>query len=372
MTGGPSANAEQDWAWGPLFAASSYRAVWASHFGHGAKTDLIKAPGIDVLTVTTRRRRVLELGERFWTVPEDGAWVGDRRKRFLPLRQLSPAMALEAGNSRGSIRWTGPTDFRALGRALAAQPGWEYAQIPIPVNAGQEAVTGMRDAGLLPVMRKTGRVFSGLLKLVPWDEFQATKSRNFRKNQRRITQRLEAANARVSRWEGSGLEQGFARLQACAERSWKAQTADAKSDVQVPLTPRQLAFFKDLADQPELGVVIFSVEQGEDCLAVALWVKSGAWMTGGVTYHDHDARVLSPGHAMMQQAIDRFHAVGIRHLDFNATSEWVTPYADVSAEFGNLILCRDTLLGRGLHRLACRDATDPFADGAPAQVVGAA
>jgi hypothetical protein len=345
------------WPYCALHAHPGFQRVWRDHFGRAQARHLtLRGADLDLPCLITRSRRVLELGERFVIAPEDAAFVHDRRKRLLPLRQLSPAISLEAGNLRGGGAIT-PENVTALALALRAARGWDYAQFPVPQDSCAPLMRVLAAQGLRPIARATGRVFKAHLDFADWEDLLSRRSRNFRKNIKRMDQALAGAQAQIDIWQGADLTQGFALFEACATQSWKARSdaADVTTQgVNLPLTARQIAFHQALDQQEGLDIIIATLRDQGRCVGAMMWAICDGWMTGTLTYFDPAGGHLSPGHALMRMSLQWAHARGLRQVDFNATGTWLDAYTNTQSPFSTLILTPPGLWGKALHRLARR------------------
>lgn len=342
-----------------LQSGEDYQTVWRRHFGQGMNLRMLQSPSFSAPVMIHRERRVLELGTRFDFLPSDRQFVLRGRKRYLPLAQIAPPISIEAGNLRGGYDQNGPQGPADFMRAVAATRGWDYGQFPVPDDMSGAWVTAARDAGLLPILRATGRIFFATPEYQGWDVLMAGASRNLRKNIKRMERNIDDAGVQLHLYQGDDVAQGIAHLRACASGSWKADEDVQSVPVQVPLTERQLAFFTDLDRLPNHRLLIATMEQDGRPLAVQLWVAArqcgaGTDLMGGITYHIADSRAYAPGHALMKFMLQWAEAQGIRGIDYNATDPWLAAYATHATPFHMLMVMRDTVWGRLLHRIARR------------------
>ncbi|TVQ55530.1 MAG: GNAT family N-acetyltransferase [Rhodobacteraceae bacterium] len=339
----------------PLHVHPVFRATLSALFGAGVRMfDLAPAAGPAALMpmMATSVRRPPALAPRFDLHPGDAAFVARRpRFRLPPLRQVSPPVALEAGNLRGGLLVEGgdrPTAAAGLLAALAARPDWDFAVLPTPLPDALAWTSAADAAGLPWVLRRTGRTYHYRDAPPDWDGVLTAASRNLRRNAQRIPKRLAEARLEVRLREGA---EGLAPLRAVAEASWKTG-AFRDAPVRVPFTARQEALHAALAADRRLRVAVFTLEQAGRPLAAMHWILCGDALCAGLTFHAPEARALSPGHALMEASFRWALAAGARRVDFNATDGWLADYADRTVTFGALLLLRRGPLGALLARLA--------------------
>lgn len=334
----------------------AYQQVWNRHFGQGLDIRMLEGQDFTAPIMMHRERRVLELGTRFDFIPADRAFIQHARRRYLPLRQAAPPISIEAGNLRGGFADAGPAGADALLQSLADMRGWDYALLPIPADTSPRWVAAVRKAGLLPILRQTGRIYFSTPDFAGWDALIDNASRNFRKNINKMQRTVDEGGVTLNLYQGADLPRGLDHLRACAEDSWKAQDDARDVPVLVPLTDRQLAFFADLDTLDGHRLLIATMEKDGRPLAVQLWVAGGPAqeLMGGITYHIATSRPFAPGHALMKFMLEWAGNAGIRAIDFNATDPWLAAYASHATPFNNLLVMRNTVWGRLLHKIARR------------------
>lgn len=354
------------WPYCPLHGHPGYVDGWRKVFGAGLNYRVLELPAGRYPTITVRRRAPLELGQRFVTVPLDAEFVNEARRRIIPIRMIAPASALEAGNLRGSpiLDSLPDTDMlQAIATELLRTGGWDIAQIPIPVTLACAAVAAIQGAGLSVVLRKTGRHFMGHIDYPGWETYARSISRNASKNHSRLDRKLQEVGAVVEMLASEQWDEGFKHLQHCADLSWKGYTGARGAEILVPLSARQLAFLKCLADQEGIEPVFFTLTQDGLYRAAMLFFRTKGWLVGSVTFYDPEVNDLSPGHAMLKAAMIWAGTEGIRNIDFNATDGWLRTYANASVEFCTMLVIRKGGLGQALKRLADRVShTDEILD----------
>lgn len=350
----------------PLCVAQDYFAAWRRNFGDGVRCGVVtlRRGGslIAAMPVMVGRCwRGPALSVRFDFHPADGQFMREKPKfRCLPVNQLSPPLSVESGNLRGGYLADPAEDdaavWRGLVAGLARTPNWSFGIFPIPIAQAAKRLAPLEKGPVTGFVRKSDRKFYSCTRIRPWEQIVKDMSHNARKNINRATRRAEEAGLRHVLFEGpEALETGFRHLAEIAELSWKASGRE-RSPIHVPYTERQRSFYQSLGagGSGHVRPVIFSLFQGDRCQAVALTVRSGQRLTGGVTCYAPEIAALYPGRQMVQAMMGWCDANGIKWFDFNATDTWVEPFSDLSEEYGQLVLFNRRPYSRLLHAAARR------------------
>jgi hypothetical protein len=291
---------------------------------------------------------------RFDYLPRDRQFVRADGKRLLPLAQLSPLISLEAGNLRGGFS-AALADERDLPLRVLSMlerlRGWDFIQMPIPLASAPEWAAGAHSVGLLPLIRRTGRHFYGLMNFQGWDAMLAGSSRNFRKNVARLERVLAGEAATVRYFRRDSLPEGLEMLRACSRASWKA-AEDRDVPVRISMTDAQASFLKEVDRLRGHEVIISAMSVGGNIAGAQSWVRTGDLLTAGLTFQDPRFNAISPGHAQIQSTLRNLEGTGLTTVDFNSTAPWLSGYTNVVVEFATLLAMRKTPWGRALHRFA--------------------
>lgn len=346
------------WPWSSLQASRDHAALWDGLFGRGVRRLTLAAEGpvraeIDLMA----RWRLLSpsLAARFCFHPDDRMFVNDAARRIVPMRMLSPIMALEAGNLRGGLRIAcGASAAEAapgLMRALARHGRWDCLAMPVPVAEAAAWRDAARAAGMTVVLRFSGRFFHARREVLPWEVVLAAGSRNFRKNMARAERRMAESGIRAQSWVGTSVEGGLQQLRNTAAKSRKEARPGGQM-VHVPYTERQEAYFRAFGRLPGHESVIVALESPDGPVAAAILTRRGEEMQGGAIFHDPAAGELSPGHLLMREIQMLAVRLGIGRIDYNATDPWLAVHADDVAEWLTCLVFAPTIAGGAYARLA--------------------
>ena len=354
----------------PLCLSHDYFMAWRRAFSDGIRCGVVtlRRGGslvaiMPVMVVQCWRGPALSV--RFDFHPDDTKFIRDKSKwRCLPVSQLSPPLSVESGNLRGGYLADPAEDDAALWRGLTAGlaqvPDWNFGVFPIPLSQSEARLAPLGDGPLGGFVRKSDRRFYSCTQIRSWDDIVKAMSHNARKNINRAMRRGEEAGLRHVLFERpEELEAGFQHLATIARLSWKSAGRE-RSPINVPYTDRQQFFYESLGSRASGDVrpVIFTLFQGEQCRAVALTLRSGNRLTGGITCYAPEIAPIYPGRLMVKAMMDWAAANGIERFDFNATDTWVEPFSDLIEEYGQLVLFNRHLYGRMLHATARRFAVD--------------
>jgi CelD/BcsL family acetyltransferase involved in cellulose biosynthesis len=355
----------------PLCLSHEYFMAWRKAFGDGVRSGVVtlRRGGLLIAVMpvmAVRCWRGPALSVRFDFHPGDTQFIRDKSKwRCLPVNQLSPPLSVESGNLRGGYLADPAEDdaavWRGLVAGLAQVPDWNFGIFPIPLSQSAARLAPLGNGPLDGFMRKSDRRFYSCTEIRPWDAIVQAMSHNARKSINRATRRAEEAGLRHVLFERpEQLQAGFQHLATIARLSWKSVGRD-RSPINVPYTERQQSFYESLGTGAAGRVrpVIFCLFQGEQCQAVALTLRSGSRLTGGITCYAPEIAPMYPGRLMIKAMMNWAAANEIKRFDFNATDTWVEPFSDLIEEYGQLVLFNRRLYGRLLHATARR-----FADGA--------
>lgn len=299
-------------------------------------------------------------------VPRHDYLAGDARllrhrgRRWLPLRQISPLLGLEA--SVLSTRLVAAPAWReriwhALPAALAGARGWDMAVFPISEPALLAATAGARAAGLPLALRRIDRPMQSLHPVLPSAGLIAAGSKKFRQNMRRAEKFAAESGAVIEVLDDDAARDALPAFADLAARSWKASDDSQRAQgevvvVQYAGAQQHLAevLARDARQRPVLAVARRDGQWRAACLAYA----TERTLTPFVMVQDAEAGRESFGHLVLHALIDHAAAQGLARVDYNANSAWVAPYVNEVAMVQTLALFRPGIAGRVLAALANR------------------
>ncbi len=349
----------------PLFTSPAWFSAWRDCFGDTTRNGVLafrsESELIGVMPFMLGRLwRGPALGIRFDYRPGDEAFLRDRpRYRFLRVRQASPAMGIECGNVRGGLRSQPGREgacLRALFAFLCAFGGWTLAVFPVAESRLDEWREALAPTPLRGQLRSLRRRIHGRAGIPDWKDFLASRTRHFRK--RVIHAVNHAARAGLEMRDHVGVAQAEAGLEALfqlAGSSWKATGREGESLV-VPMTPATRRFYATLCSGGETGIepVVSVLYEGDVPRAAMLNLVCQRTLVPCLTYFDPAVAAIYPGRLLMKAMFEWAHRAGLERIDFNATHDWVEPFADRTELYRDLVVFNDTRTGRGLHRLVRR------------------
>jgi hypothetical protein len=305
------------------------------------------------------RRIGPSLSTQFLIHPGDGPLVRDAgRFAWLPVRQISPVIRLRGFDGRGgylaSADLPAPDGIRRLVGTLARTRGWDIGLFPVAMCDLPLWSDAARDAGLGIVSNQFGRRFHMLTDAQPADVLLARASANVRKAVRQAGRRAEAAGLAVTIETGDAAARtALPVLDEAARTSWKASDNNPDVPLFVPWDAALRGFVADVLSMADsrLEPVLVTARTPDGATATHLWLRRDRKLMALVTYFDPSLHALSPGRLMLLATLDWANRVGIREIDYNATSDWVAPFSDLVEPFALLTLTSRSLWGRCLRRL---------------------
>jgi CelD/BcsL family acetyltransferase involved in cellulose biosynthesis len=350
----------------PLFLSPSWFSAFAAAFGGQAQLSVL------AFRASGRLAGVFPMMRTFsWRGPglsvQNDPLPGDRaflsaapRARVLPMRLLTPLLALESAGLRGGFRCA-PADGLACKTALLGnwkqRRGWDMAVIPFAASEFEEWQAALASAGISGFFRETGgRRFHRRMHMQPAEEFLAGKSRNFRKACRAASRNAEELGLEQRIFSGPlEMKAGLDALEQAARSSWK-HTGRADAKLLVPYTQKTRAFHEAIIEHGRKDVtpVIFAYFQGDVCKAAALVFCHRGVLSGSHTYHSPDIAKADPGKFVMMSCIEWASANNLSWIDFNATADYIANYTDARESWFELVVCAPHARGRIYGALAKR------------------
>jgi len=284
--------------------------------------------------------------------PRDRSLIAQKSRRPFPVRQATSMASLPA-----TIVWSGPLCHEAdkaamcevMAAALVAYGGWSVTVLPADVHAEAENwLAGFRKAGARAHLQQLGRVISDLHHPQPFDRILAGHKWKFRQNVRRARAAAEEAGLGFDILTGrAAVSAELETVARIARASWK-QTGREGTDVHLPYSGQQQAFFEELLTSPGLGgePVLAVASDAQGPCAVLLMMTHGNTVTALLTFWDGRHPKASPGLLLMGRAIDWVVEAGFSHFDFNATAPWVRYFVNREREFCNIVAFSQGPAGR--------------------------
>lgn len=289
---------------------------------------------------------------RYDYAPSDRSLTSSKRPRPLPIRQITPMASIPA-----TMLWTGllsrsakkPAVYDAAARAMIDLPGWDVIVLPAYEDNEQEHwVTTFRRLGLQPWVNRLNRVVLNVRDLRPFHQIVADQKTKFRQNVRRAQAAAGRFGIEFNIYEGhEGIGRSLGIIQRVAAASWKHE-GRAGTEVVIPYHGPQQAFFERLLLDAELGAVpvVFVASVRNDPIAVLLTLHHGDTVTSLLIFRDNRFSTASPGLLLIGQIIDWSVDRGIKHLDLNATHDWLRYLANDRRTVNNVVVFAPTVLGR--------------------------
>lgn len=354
-----------------VFCSVEWFEAWRHAFGQNKKIGLLRvARDSEVVAfqplMIVGVRRGPALSALYDYTAEDVGFLEQRpRFRFVRVRQLSGLLNLEAGNIRSLPLSIMPEMniadlvqyFNAIGRVAR----WDVARLLCKDSELHSYLRALREAGVEALAK---RHFMPLyaLKLKPWDDFLAARSRNFRKNFRHAIEQGAKENKQfISKaYIGSDqIEWALDRLFALARRSWKNTGREGESVI-IPLTERGAEFYRHICLTPSSEVVpyIQLIFDGDTLFGGALTLFYKDRLFGCQTYFDPEYARFSPGRLLFREMIEHGYAYGASIMDLNGGSEFVARFSDFSDNYHQILVFNKGAYGRLLHACAKRFSND--------------
>lgn len=358
----------------PLFLHPTWQDLWRRHFGvsleMGAFTLNGGTPGSNgagpsavAPLVRTRRLRGPAMSVRFDLYPGDQRFLTRApRYRVLPVTQVSPAVSLESGDLRGGIATAFGADghrhgVAALVDSLMATKGWNVAAFPVSETDVPAWIEALDRADARSRVLPDMRAFAFREAPCSWDDFLRAAGRHRRKRAWQAEKYLTRDGYRLEVWQSPpDVARGLEALADLAEKSWKASGREG-TDIVVPYTARARVFHEDLcrADAVDLTPVVCVILDGSDMpVAAMLSVICRSTLVPLLTFYDPSVAKRGPGQFLIKGLFDLYERTDGRafsRIDFNATHEWVLPYADRQEPYHLFLLFSPTLYGRFLDRI---------------------
>ncbi len=345
-----------------LLSFAWYRA-WRSTFGRRLRNGVLairrNATLIGVMPLMLGRTlRAPSMIVRHDYLPGDEKFLTRHpRARFIPVRQLSPVLGLEATLWRGGPLAAPGEEiacYEALPRFLRELPGWDLAVLPLPDSAARLLETRCHEIGIAARIDFLDRPMYRRLDLPPWASFLGEKQRHFRRRYDEATKRAQKESLAFRNFSGPAeIGSGLAVLADVAARSWKAEGREEQA-VNVPYTPDSRAFFETLclaADSAATPVVL-AIHQGQDPKGAMLAMQFGRRLVLLLTFFDPKMRHVSLGRLLIKMAYEWAVDHGVAEIDFNSNSPFAAIYADHHETYQNLTLFSPAPYGRLVHALS--------------------
>lgn len=279
------------------------------------------------------------------------------RSRFVPVRQLSPVLSLEATTLRGGPL-TSPGNeslgYEAILRFIRDFSGWDVAVFPLPESIVTTLQEMSRKAGIQVRVDRLNRPMYRRTELPPWDSFLKQKQRHFRKRFEEAVKRAHREGLVFETFVGHGnIGQGLDVLAEVAKRSWKADGREGQAVI-VPYTSASQSFFEALCLRSDRDVVpvVSAIFQGAEPKAALLSAAFGKSLVLLLTFYDPTIKHVSLGRLLIKMAYEWASANGMTEIDFNSNNPFAGIYADHHDLYHNLTLFKGSLYGRFLYAVS--------------------
>lgn len=286
-----------------------------------------------------------KLSPRYDYDPRDLPLVRQRRRRPIPVRQLTALSSLPA-----TLLWVGPlcrpADLPlvcdAIAGAIHGLPGWQIGVFP--AREGEEAAIWcdvLARHGIRNRIEPLGRVVQDLRDVAPFQDIVDRNSAKFRQNVRRARAAAAKAGLRLEFVEGAAeVAARFDTIDALARASWK-HAGRAETDVHIAYDGDQRRFFERFLSEEDAGAVpvlgIASDPEGE--LVVLLMLRHGDRLTALLTFWNGRLPKCSPGLLLFGACVDWAYERGLQHIDCNATAPWVRYFCNSRQPVCHVIAC---------------------------------
>lgn len=347
----------------PLFTSPAWFSAWRDCFGDTTRNGVLTfRSGADLVGVMPfmlgRVWRGPALGMGMAYRPGDEPFLRPRpRYRFLRVNQASPAMGVECGNVRGGLRSRPGLEGECLGALfefLRELGAWTLAVFPVSESRLDEWQAALASTAFRWQLRSLRRRIHRRVEIPDWKDFLASRTRHFRK--RVIHAVNHAARAGLEMRDHVGTAQSEAGLEALftlAGASWKAEGREGES-LALPMTPATRRFYAMLCSSRQTGIepVVNVLYEGDVPRAAMLNLVCQRTLVPCLTYFDPAVAGIYPGRLLMKAIFEWAHGAGLERIDFNATHDWVEPFADRTELYRDLLVFNHTRSGRALHRVA--------------------
>lgn len=350
-----------------LFHHPSVWRAWSETLGQGGRNPVLalREGGrlVGVLPLMLRRaRRGPALGVRYDYDPADRRWLVAPPPRWVPVRQLSPALSLPA-TMLGPMLLADPSArrqaIRAAAAAIAGLRGWDLLVLPVEEDERAAWEEALARVGLRPTLQRLDRPACHLADVAPMEQVVARQRKKFRQNVRRL--HAAAGREGVTVTLTHDADEALVLLRRLAAESWKAEGRAGEHAV-VPYDGPQAAFFEALLrgwDAPPT-VTATAWLNGQPIAAMTAVARAGT-LTTLLTFWNGAARDSSPGFLVLEALVDWASAQGIGAIDYNSNNPWLRHLCDRVTLQNNLLAFARSPGGRALRALrrvavAVRDA----------------
>lgn len=348
-----------------VFSSVIWFDAWRHAFGKNKKLGLLRVRQAgEIIAIQPMMieavRRGPALSALYDYAVEDIDFLEQRpRFRFLPIRQLSGLINLEAGNIRSlplfGNNGMGVSDLAPYLKAMQKISHWDVGRLVCTGSEIQPYLQTLREAGFGAFAKQHFMPLYGL-ELKPWDDYFASRSRIFRKNFRYTVEQVTKEKKQFIAREYIGRDNvadALEKLFALARRSWKSTGRKGESVV-IPLTERAAEFYRYICLTPSSEVVPYVqlLFDGDTVFSgmLALFYKDRLF--GCQTYFDPDYARFSPGRLLFREMITHGHAHGARIMDLNGGSQFVKHFSDFSDNYYQILVFNTRPYARLLHVLA--------------------
>jgi len=348
---------------GSFFAGPDFAHAFAETFAGRAKCEVLafrsgtRLVGV-VPMMRCRVRRGARLAVRHDYMAGDAGFLARPGFRFMPLRQISPLLGLEASVMSTHLAvapgWEAAV-WRSIPAALARAGGWDTAVLPVAEPGLAALVAAAREAGLGCRVTRMDRPMQALDPVRTSDDLIAAQNKKFRQNMRRAARFAEEAAVTLSLLQDADARAALGDFAALAGQSWKADTGSTRARGEalvVPYAGRQADLAARLAGAPGLRPVLAAASGPDGLRAACLAFQTPVALTPFVMVQDAAAGRESLGHLVLHRLIDHADAAGLTRLDYNANSGWLESYVNRVEVIQGLTLFPPGLRGRLLGGLA--------------------
>jgi len=345
----------------PLLSPYWYDA-WRSVFGGRIRSRVVAvrrgAALVAVLPIMIGRvLRSPSLTVRHDYMPGDSRFTTARRRScFIPVRQLSPVLGLEATTWRGGPLIDPAEEgaaLEALFRFLQERSAWDMAVFPVRDSAINRFAETCGKLGIGTRIDRLDRPMYYRIDLPPWDAFLKSKHSHFRKRYQEAARRAAKEGLAFRTFSGrDGIESALATVADVARRSWKADGREGQA-VLLPYTPDSRRFFEFVCTKAEgIVPVVAVIYQGDVAKAVLLSIAFGQRLVTLLTYYEPSMKHISLGRILIKMAHEWAVEHGLSEIDFNSNNSFAAIYADQHDTYHNLTLFSGSLYGRLIRAIS--------------------
>jgi CelD/BcsL family acetyltransferase involved in cellulose biosynthesis len=243
----------------------------------------------------------------------------------------------------------------AAARAMVALRRWDVIVMPAFEGGDAEAWSAaFRALGLEPAVQRLDRTVLRIERLRPFeDSVSVAKSRNLRRNVRRAQAAARDANLTFEILVGfEAAERKLELIQRIARSSWKHEGRTGQ-DVFLPYDGEQQTFFERLIRSRVLGVtpLVAIASEADKPVCLYLCLEHSGTLTTLLTFWNGRCAPASPGMLLLGRIMDWAVERGLKHIDLNATHEWLRHFADERRLMANVVVFAPTRIG-SILRLA--------------------